>query len=112
MPMGLVFRRAILWHEGQSLDFRGLRETTVNPNEFAWSLSGGAEGGPRFDATFEGNGPSLHHLPYLKTDCSGSFEVLNNSLANAAVRMTWPGGRIEELRTNGGAVLEIGGRRN
>jgi len=111
MPMGLVFRRAILWHGGQWLDLRGLKEIQVNPSEFAWRWNGCANNGLQLDAAFDGNGPSLLRLPYLKTDCSGSFEVLNNSLANSAARLTWPNGQVEELQTSGGAVLEMGGRR-
>ena len=32
-------------------------------------------------------GPSIHRLPYLKTDCTDSFEVANNSLARAVLRL-------------------------
>lgn len=50
-------------------------------------------------------------MPYLKTDCSGVFEVTNNSLANATVRLLRVGSSSEELATIGGAVLEMGGKR-
>jgi hypothetical protein len=48
-------------------------------------------------------------LPYLKTDCSGTFEVSNNSLAKAALRFRRPGQPDLDLSTDGGAVIEITG---
>jgi hypothetical protein len=47
---------------------------------------------------------------HLKTDCSGSFEVVNNGLARAALRVKQPGGLVENLETINGAVLEMAGR--
>ena len=66
----------------------------------------------QLEAAFDGAGPSIHRLPYLKTDCSGSFEVVNNSLAKASLRLEQPGGDVEELETADGAVLEMVGRLN
>ena len=58
------------------------------------------------EALIDGAGPTLHRLPYVKTDCAGSFEVANNSLAKAAVRLLQRGGLAEEFETTTGAVLE------
>jgi hypothetical protein len=48
-------------------------------------------------------------LPYLKTDCTGSFEVVNNSMAKAEVFLERPGRPVERLETLTGAVLEMCG---
>jgi hypothetical protein len=63
------------------------------------------------EAAIDGTGPSLHRLPYVKTDCTGSFEVLNNSLARASLRLERRGAPTEKLETTIGAVLEKAGRR-
>jgi hypothetical protein len=59
--------------------------------------------------TIDGSGPSIHALPYLRTNCKGSFTVVNNSLAKAHVRLQRRGLPVEVLQTNSGAVLEKGG---
>lgn len=53
---------------------------------------------------------ALARLPYMKTDCGGTFEVANNSLARAVVRLGRQGGPVETLETSTGAVLEMVGR--
>jgi hypothetical protein len=40
-------------------------------------------------------------------DCSGTFEVANNSLASASVLLEREGRSRERLETTGGAVLEM-----
>jgi hypothetical protein len=45
----------------------------------------------------------------LKTNCSGSFELANNSLSAAKLYFRQPGQPVTELRTDGGAVLEMVG---
>jgi hypothetical protein len=62
------------------------------------------------EGAIDGAGPSVHRLPYLKTDCSGSFEVANNSLARAVLRLEQRDGPVETLETSIGAVLEMAGR--
>ena len=109
MPFGMVFRKAVLWHESNRHVFKKFHQTTKNTESFAWNISSEATGGWTVDATFDGSGPSLHRLPYVKTDCSGTFEVTNNSLAKAFVRLRRPDGEIEELETQTGAVLERAG---
>ncbi len=52
----------------------------------------------------------MHVLPYLKTDCSGSLEVANNSIASATLCVQSRRGRLETFETKAGAVLEMGGQ--
>ena len=109
MPLGLVFRKAVLRHDGESYEFRNFKE--VDAEAFHWNFRGIAKNGLCLDAMFDGTGPGMHRLPYWKTDCSGSFDVLNNSLARATSRLEWPDGRVEKLETTDGAALELGGQR-
>ncbi|MBV8049740.1 MAG: hypothetical protein JOZ80_01050 [Acidobacteriaceae bacterium] len=108
MPLGLVFRRAVLWHDQQKYEFRRLQ--TEKPTAlFAWNLrSSGNEAD--LDAKIDGSGPSQHRISYLRTDCSGSFEVTNNSLSRAKVRVQLLGKTPEVLETTNGAVLEVAGQ--
>ena len=62
------------------------------------------------EVAIDGTGPSIHRLPYVKTDCTGSFEVGYNSLARAVLRLERPDRRLETLETDTGAVLEMVGR--
>jgi len=109
MPLGLLFRKAVLWHDGREYDFRRSRKTARDRDQFRWQFQC-----ERSDAILEvlidGAGPSLHRLPYLKTECSGTFDVLNNSLAYATVRIERRGGPVEMLETSNGAVLEMAGQ--
>ena len=105
MPLGLIFRKAVLWHEGKRHVFRSLREAQIDPEKFAWSFASTAAG-LKIEASFDGTGAGLHRLPYVKTDCSGTFEVTNNSLATASLRLEQKGRTAEILQTRGGAVLE------
>jgi hypothetical protein len=106
MPLGLIFRKAVLWHAGEQHVFRNLKEQS--DSDFRWHFRATARD-LRLSAAFDGTGACMHRLPYLKTDCLGSFEVKNNSLANATMRVERPDGMIEELETTGGAVLEMTG---
>ncbi len=110
MPFGLVFRKAVLWHNGTQQVFRNLRESRKTPDSFAWKFRCSTKGGLQLEAAFDGDGPGIHRLPYLKTNCSGSFEVVNNSLASASVRLGRQDGSVEQLETAAGAVLEMVGR--
>jgi hypothetical protein len=111
MPLGLVFRKGVLWHEGRQYIFRRLRGLKEDRNDLRWSFQSSARDGSQLEVAFDGRGSGIHRLPYLKTDCSGTFEVANNSLANAVLRLTRPGRPLEELETRGGAVLEMVGSR-
>jgi len=110
MPFGLVFRKAVLWHDGRKQQFRNLRTIAGNPGEFVWNFRCSTKDGFRLEALIDGAGPSLHRLAYVKTDCAGSFEVANNSLARAVLRLERPGRAVETLETSIGAVLEKVGR--
>jgi len=111
MPFGLVFRKAVLWHDGKAHVFRRLEESKRDPENLQWEFRCVTRGGLQMDVVLDGSGPNLHRLPYLRTDCTGSFEVANNSLAKAAVRVLQrDGGRVEKFETRTGAVLEMAGR--
>lgn len=109
MPLGLRFRKAVLWHREQQHVFRSLHETARDTNRLKWDFSCATRDGHRASASFDGSGASAHRLPYMKTDCRGSFEVRNNSLAKATLRFEDRGRQIEELVTTNGAVLEMAG---
>ncbi len=110
MPLGLVFRKAVLWHDGKAHVFRGLQERKRDPENLQWEFRCVSRGGLHLDVALDGSGTSLHRLPYLKTNCTGSFEVANNSLARATVQVLRRGGPIEKFETTTGAVLEMAGR--
>jgi hypothetical protein len=110
MPFGLVFRKAVLWHDGKKYEFRNLQEIKKDPDEFGWNFHCSTKDGFRLEAAIDGAGPSIHRLPYVKTDCKGSFEVSNNSLARTVLRLERRGRPAETLETNTGAVLEMVGR--
>jgi len=84
-------------------------EVPHNRAEMQWEFQCRGRDGLQLDASVDGRGPSLHRVPYLKTNCSGSFEVTNNSLASAKVVVTHEDGSAETLQTSSGAVLEIVG---
>lgn len=109
MPLGLVFRKAVFYHSGQVFLFRNLKERERNRESMHWSFECQNKGGVGLEAFIDGSGPSIHRLPYLKTDCGGRFEVSNNSLASAMIVIQKPGGQSERLYTSNGAVLEMVG---
>lgn len=112
MPFGMIFRKVVLWHEGEVHEFKDLQEIRRERDELAWNFRCSS---PRksevrwqLEAAINGAGPSIHRLPYLKTDCTGSFEVANNSLARAVLRLE-RAGKVETFETSTGAVLEMVG---
>ncbi len=109
MPLGLMFRKAVLWHNGKAHVFPRIEERKRDRENLQWEFLCQTRGGLQLDVVVDGRGPNLHRLPYLKTDCTGSFEVANNSLAKAVVRLLSPTGSAEELETTTGAVLEMAG---
>jgi len=106
MPFGLVFRKAVLWHRGQATFFRKLRESRRERQTMQWNFVAKSHAGTT-ELNIDGSG-SVHRLPYTKTDCSGTFEVANNSRARATLTLRL-GDRSHELSTADGAVLEIAG---
>jgi hypothetical protein len=109
MPLGLVFRRAVLWHEGQKCVFRDVRERARDARELVWEFQCADGQGVSLEVSVRGRKGLVHHLPYVKTDCSGQFEVANDSLALARILLHLPGRAAEELATDRGAVLEMTG---
>jgi len=109
MPLGLTFRKAVLWHDGQKYLFRDLQGISSSREKLQWNFCSAARNGFRLEAAIDGHGPSVHRLPYLKTDCTGAFEVANNSLASASILIQGGGGGPERLETATGAVLEMVG---
>jgi hypothetical protein len=109
MPLGLFFRKAVLWHEGKQHVLRNFREGDRNPKDLQWDFQCSSGDGLQVEARFDGRGASMHRLPYVKTDCTGSFEVANNSLAIASVSIRSGNGAVEKLETATGAVLEVVG---
>jgi hypothetical protein len=110
MPFGMVFRKVALWHEGQRYLFQNLQDIKKDQKDFQWIFRCGASNGLQLQLELDGCGQSIHRLPYVRTDCSGSFEVVNNSLAKAKLRLQYPGKAAEELATDNGAVLEMTGQ--
>jgi hypothetical protein len=109
MPFGLIFRKAVLWHEGQKQVFRSLQDVGDSRRNLQWNFRCTRRNGMRLEAAIDGRGPSVHRLPYLKTDCNGTFEVTNNSLASASLIIESASGAVERLETTTGAVLEMVG---
>jgi hypothetical protein len=109
MPFGLIFRKAVLWHKGAAHVFRDLIDVAEDPKPLQWSFQASTKDGQRLRATIAGSQQSLHTLAYVKTNCSGSFQVANNSLAGARLRIEARGDAVEILETENGAVLEKGG---
>jgi hypothetical protein len=109
LPLGLVFRKAIWWHNAKPILLHRIQEKEIVnvPVQLKWSFVGMAKTLGILEASIEAAPPELHRLPYLKTDCSGTFHVANASLARAVVRFGINGGEMFE--TEAGAVLEMGG---
>jgi hypothetical protein len=109
LPFGLVFRKAVLWHRGHATVLRNFKELEVvrEAELLRWRLSAKDPGANPFEATIEARAPGIHQLPYLKTDCSGTFPVSNASIARATLRFGKNSSEI--LETMDGAVLEMAG---
>ena len=109
MPFGMVFRKAMWWHNGKPTVLGRFQEIEVEreSSRLKWKFAALAADGSPVEATIEARAPGIHQLPYVKTDCSGTFPVSNASLAHAVVRFGKGGGEV--LETQGGAGLEMGG---
>jgi hypothetical protein len=107
LPLGMVFRNAVLWHGGKASAIRAIKELEIvrSGGELLWRFAGKLPGGSLIEATIAGTAPGVHKLPYTRTDGSGTFPVSNASLARAEVQL----GQSETLETETGAVLEMGG---
>ncbi len=107
MPFGFRFRKAVFWHRGQSYVLRKISESLRERESMRWNFRA-SSGACEVQAEIDARGASIHRLPYVKTDCSGTFEVSNNSRARAKVLLRL-GNSEEELTTADGAVLEMTG---
>ena len=107
LPLGMVFRNAILWHRGKPMKVRKIKELKIarTSAHLQWIFSGRLDDGSPLEASIEGVAPGVHELPYTKIDGSGYFPVSNASLARATVKLE----QNETLETETGAVLEMGG---
>lgn len=106
MPLGLTFRNAIWWHDAKPITLRRIQELEIvsDAAKLRWAFAGTLPDRSPLQITAEASAPEIHHLPYVKTDCSGTFPVANASLSRAQVRF---GNKI--LETTDGCVLEMGG---
>ena len=109
MPLGLVFRRAVLWHDGIASVFQNLSEMRREVEPFRWEFRCSLRDRTALQAVIDGSGTPSHRVPYLKTDCRGTFPVTNNSLASAIVHILRPDASPETLQASSGAVLEMVG---
>jgi hypothetical protein len=110
IPLGLEFRKALLWHNGALYTFKSLERICRDREHLQWMFScGDSDDGSVLTAVIDGSGLSIHRLPYLRTDCSSTFEVANNSLARATLYFRRPGHPLEQISTDGGAALEMVG---
>ena len=109
LPFAMVFRNAVWWHNGSPTALRRIqeRETVNDNNTLRWAFAAKTQDGRPVEVVAEAFSPEIHHLPYAKTDCSGTFPVANASLARAQVR--FGKGLKQTLETSTGAVLEFGG---
>jgi len=106
LPLGMVFRNAILWHHGKATAIRKIKELEIarSSENLRWKFSGELGSGAPIEATIDGTAPGVHELPYTRTDGSGTFPVSNASFARAKVTL----GQGDVLETETGAVLEMG----
>ena len=109
MPLGMMSRTAVLWHGGEKYTFRKFNESERDSRRLSWKLECTDAQGARVEVRVSGRGRFVHRLPYAKTDCSGRFEVANDSLALARMIVRLPGRTAEELTTDSGAALEMVG---
>ena len=109
MPLGMMSRTAVLWHDGEKYTFRKFSESVRDSRQLSWKLECGDARGARLEVRVSGRERFVHRLPYVKTNCSGRFEVANDSLALARIVLHLPGRAPTELTTDSGAVLEMVG---
>ncbi len=105
----MTSRTAVLWHDGEKLTFQKFHESQRDSQKLKWNLECTDARGTRVEISVCGREGFVHRLPYVKTDCSGRFEVANDSLALARLVLQRPGRAAEELVTDSGAVLEMVG---
>ena len=109
MPLGVTFRNAIWWRNTKPTRLHRIQEREI-VNDAAsskWAFTAKTPEGAPVEVDVAASAPEIQHLPYTKTDCSGTFPVTNASLARAQIRF---GKNLDQtLETANGAVLEFGG---
>ena len=63
MPLGFVFRKAILWHGGVKYVFRNLRDIEENRRAFNWRFQCSTDKGIRLEAAIDGSGARQRSSP-------------------------------------------------
>lgn len=107
---GLYFRKALLWHNGNLHVLKGFKTYERDRDRMRWSFDCFEKStGLAVHAEIDGGGISQHRLPYTRTDCSGTFEVANNSLARGSITIGHPDRPELTLTGDAGAVLEMVG---
>jgi hypothetical protein len=110
IPLGRCARKAVLWTAGERFDFAKFENEQRDLANLRWSFDcSNRKNGTRLLVSVDGSGSSCCRFAYLKTDCSGTFEVANNSLARTKLTFSRPGRADVELETDYGAVLEMAG---
>jgi hypothetical protein len=110
MPLGMRFRKAVLWTGNETHVFRKFQGAQRDSQNLNWSFDcGDPRRGIQLQVSVDGRGASLHRLPYLNTNCSSTFDVANNSLARATLKFLRPGRPDVDLTTDTNAVLEMAG---
>lgn len=111
LPFGWTFRKVVLWHEGCASIMKSVEERQIvkKADSLNWEFSAIGPDGRQIQASIAGTAPSIHRLLYARTDGLGTFPVVNASLAHATLTISKKGAPSQTLRTDGGAVLEMGG---
>src|SRR5712692_6366650 len=78
MPLGMMSRTAVLWHDGEKYTFRKFSESVRDSRQLSWKLECTDARGAHVEVRVSGRERFVHRLPYVKTDCSGRFEVAND----------------------------------
>jgi hypothetical protein len=107
IPLGLVFRKAVLWHQGRATVFRKLQESHRDRKQMQWNFIAQSSDST-LEVTVDG-ADGVHRVPYTKTDCRGTFEAANNSRAKANVKLRFGRTAQMEFSTAHDAVLEMAG---
>lgn len=108
IPMRRRFHRALLWHDGKLYDFGQLKVIERTTDPFRWTIHcSRRQDDTTLVAILDGTGSCAHRISYLKTNCTGDFQVLNNSLASARLYLKREEQPPLEFLAPGGAVLEM-----
>jgi hypothetical protein len=108
IPLSRRVCRALLWHEGKLYDFERIKiiERTADP--FRWTIHcSRREDSTTLVAMLDGTGSSRNRISCLKTNCTDTFEVINNFLASAKLYLKRGEEAPIEFLAPRGAALEM-----